>query len=239
MYKTIRRARALAFVAYAAVILAAIAYAATLYEAHANVRNDVRLLGYVQVSGAATSTRDHAANDYGNIILDGAKQSAYATWEIPARGFAENAATPGSRNYLFVVGSLTFSGPDGIATVELRNADASRTTTIGTLHAVGPRHEPSQDSTYVSIPPTVDVGTIFALPNARSCAATCTLRIAVARGTWNIQRLGLESELDPRLGTPLWAETFGTSALAVGLSFAICACSYACLRFAIRPKAQS
>ncbi len=239
MYKTIRRDRALEFVSYVAVLLAAIAYAATLYEAHANVPNDVRLLGYVQLPGADTRTRDHAANDFGNIVLDGSKHGAFATWEIQARGFAGNAATSGRRNYIFVVGSLTFSQPEGVAAVELLEPNASRTTTIGTLHAVGPRREPSQDSSFISIPPVVDSGMVFALPNARSCPSTCTLRIAVDHGTWNIQRVGLESEFDPRLGTPLWNETFGRSALAVALSFVICACSYAVLRYAFRSKADS
>ncbi len=238
MYKTIRRDRALEFVSIVAIVLAAIAYAATLYEAHANVPNDVRLLGYLQLPGADTRTRDRAVTDYGNVVLDGSKNGAYATWEFHARPFADDAATPGLRTYVFVVGSLTFSKPDGVATVELLEPDASGTTTIGTVHPVGPRLEPSQDSSYISIPPVVDSGTVFALPNA-SCRATCTLRIVVAHGTWNIQRVGLESEFDPRIGPPLWPETFGTSVLAVTLSFVICGVSYGILRYAFRAKADS
>jgi hypothetical protein len=239
LYKTIRRDRALEFVSILAIVLAAIAYAATLYEAHANVPNDVRLLGYLQLPGADTSTRDHAVTDDGNVVLQGSKSGAYATWILQARRFADNAATPGLRNYVFVVGSLTFSESDGVATVELLAPDASGTTTIGTLHAVGPRLEPSQDSSYISIPPVVDSGTVFALPNALSCRATCTLRIVVAHGTWDIQRVGLESQIDPRIGPPLWTETFGTSALAVALSFVICGFSYGVLRYAFRSQADS
>ncbi len=239
MYKTFRRDRALEFVSILAIIIAAIAYAATLYEAHANVPNDVRLLGYLQLPGADTRTRDHAATDYGNVVLDGSKSGAYATWAVDARRLPDDAATPGLRTYVFVVGSLTFSKPDGVATVELLAPDASGTTTVATLRPVGPRLEPSQASSYISIPPVVDSGTVFALPNSRSCRATCTLRIVVAHGTWDIQRVGLESEFDPRIGPPLWTETFGTSALAVALSFVICGISYGALRYAFRSKADS
>ncbi len=239
MYKTIRRDRALEFVSYVAVILAAIAYAATLYQAHANVTNDVRLLGYLQVPGADTRTRDRAVNDYGNIVLEGSRNGAYATWVVRARRFAQESAAPGLRNYVFVVGSLGFSQPDGVATVELLDPDASSTTTVGTLRAVGPRLEPSQDSSYISIPPVVDSGTVFPIPNSIACRTTCTLRIVVAHGTWDIQRVGLESEFDPRFGASLWTETFGTSALAVAISFVLCGFSYGVLRYAFRSKADS
>jgi hypothetical protein len=220
-------------------VVAAIAYAAILFEANANVSNDVRLLGYMQRAGAEASSRDRASNEYGNIVLDGTGQSASATWDVQAPQLAENADTAGVRNEVFVVGSPSFSQPDGVAVVAILDRRASTSATIGTLHAVGKRHDPSQAARFVAIPPEVDSGMVFALPRSLSCQAGCTLRISVAHGSWNIQRVGLESELDPRIGAPLWTESFETFALTIALALAICVASYACLRYVLKPKANS
>ena len=240
MYSATRRDRALEFTSYVAVIVAAIAYTATLFQAHANVAKDVRLLGYLQLPGIGATTRDRATDESGYIAIDGSNQSASATWQIRRPQTAsESTMAVGRRDYVFVVGSPTFSQPDGVATVALIDRGATSLTTIGAIHAVGDRMESSQSTDFVSIPPTVDPGMKFQLPASLSCRPNCTLRIAIAHGTWNVQRVGLESELDPRIGAPLWTESFETFALTIALALAICVASYACLRYVLKPKANS
>ena len=231
--------RALTGLSYVAVVVAAIAYAASLDVAHSGLAEDRRLQTFVQVGGAHTVSRDNARTDYGNVILGGWGRHASATWRIDA-SFMQTSASPGASASLFVMSPfLTFTRATGVASIAIGGR------TVGTIRAAGPRRPDSNTfgvdiaSTTIAIPPAADRGWRFEVPASLPCAKPCLLRADVSGGMWDIQRLGVMRFDDPGVGPPLWRT--GALAFAAIAAFALAACgtSFALLTFVTRTKPRT